>query len=403
MVIRRGRSFTGVLGSFLGWSHTFSIAVVATILLAISTYSESFESARLTVLLLVLLFVHSIRFPRLMLSREVSFYAFFVAYNCIEMLWTQDRSLAMNTLVPALNFLLILVLYSSLAAYHSLHATLAGSLAGLVIGAALYTLTVGFPLNVPPNFSYNAIAGMYLFGLVVAVMISSLTGSRWLLLPIQVLLMMMVVATTSIKTNLGVLLGVTASACVYFKRFVRVLGRNIILLAALAGLLTYLVLSNEQVSGILERGFSRVSVGLEVLQSREDRPGYSGFNYRTAWEREGLSGWVQNPIFGYGVEAFRAEVGITSHSTPIDLLYNSGLIGFLLFYSLFFLVLRRLYRLRHADIGSMGTVIFGALVCYGFITLSATMHYNSFLGAFFALSSQILEGFARRRADAPRA
>lgn len=235
MAIRHSRSLTELIGSFLGWSHTFCLAALATLMLAISNFNEGFESARLTVVLGILLFVHAIRYPRWRISREAAFYSFFLAYMCLEMLWTQDRGLALNTLVPASNFLLILVLYSSLVAYHSLHAVLAGSLAGLLSGAALYTLTTGFPLAVPPDFSYNAIAGMYLFGLVVAVLFACHTGSRWLLLPIQVVLMMMVVATTSIKTNLGILLGAVAASFFYFRRFMRVIRRNLLILGLLAG------------------------------------------------------------------------------------------------------------------------------------------------------------------------
>jgi hypothetical protein len=396
MVVRESRSLTQLIGSFLGWSHTFGVAALATLMITVSTYSESVHVAKLTILLMMPLGIHAIRYPRLLLTRDLGMYACFFAYMCVEMLWTQDWDLALNTLIPSLNFLLVMVLFSSLAAYHSMRAVLAGTLFGLLAGAALYTLTVGFPFSVPPDFSYNAIAEIYLFGLIMTLLFACYIGSRWLLLPIQILLMMLIVATTSIKTNLGVLLGVLAASLFYFRHFARLLARNVILIVALAGSLSFLILSNDKLLDILDRGFSRVSIGLEVLQAREDRPGYAGFNYRTAWEREGLAGWMQNPVFGYGVEGFRAEVGITSHSTPVDLLYNSGVIGFILFYSLFVLIILRLLRVRRADTSTLGVVTFGALVCYAFITLSATIYYNCFFAAFFALSAQLLERHVKR-------
>jgi len=152
-------------------------------------------------------------------------------------------------------------------------------------------------------------------------------------------------------------------------------------------------MSNDDLQKVLERGVTRVSIGLSVLQSREDQPGYTAFQYRTIWEREGLSGWLENPVFGYGVEAFRYEFGITSHSTPIDLLYNSGLIGVMLFYGTFGSLAQRLWRVRGVNTRSMGAVIFGTLVCYAFITLSAAMYTNTYLAAFFGLSSQILRRY----------
>jgi O-antigen ligase len=395
IIIRRRRSAVELAGSFAGWSYSFGLAALATFVLASSTYNESIEE-RATVILMELLVVHGLRFRRVLLTRELGIYACFVGYMLLELFWTDDRALALNTLVPALNFVLILILFSSLAAYHNLQAVLTGTLCGLLGGAVVYTLTQGFPFSIPLDFSYNAIAGMYLFGLIVAVMLSCYTGSRFILLPIQVILLLLVVATTSIKTNLGILLGVTAASVVYFRRFLGVLRRNLIALALLAAALGFVIVSNAKLMEILQRGFSRVSIGLDVLQAREDRPGYTGFQHRTVWQTEGLSGWVQNPLFGYGVESFRSQFGITSHSTPVDLLFNSGLIGFTLFYGLFASIALRLLRVRYADTGAMGTVIFAALVCYLFITLSAIMHYNNFLAAFFALSAQLLAGYAQR-------
>jgi hypothetical protein len=313
----------------------------------------------------------------------------------VELLWTPDIELAANTLVPAVNFTLLLIIFSTLGAYHSVRTTLSGSLCGLLCGAALYTLTQGFPFSIPEEFSYNAIAGMYLFGLVLAVMLSCYVRWRVLLVPVQTLLWLLIVATTSIKTNLGIAIGILATCVVYSRRFFAVLRRNLLILAIVVATLVGTVVSNDRLQEILNRGFSRVQVGVSVLQAREDQPGYTGFQYRSTWEKEGLGGWLQNPVFGYGVEAFRNDVGITSHSTPVDLLYNSGLIGLGLFYSLFLSLALRLLGLRFTDIGPVEAVIFGALVCYGFITLSATLHYNPYLGAFFGLSSQILARYDR--------
>jgi hypothetical protein len=395
IIIPRRRSAAELAGGIAGWCHSFGLAAMATVVLALSPFSESFGK-RLNVTVLVLLVVHGLRFFRLMLTRELGIYACFFAYMLLELLWTDDIALAINTLAPALNFVLILLLFSSLGAYHDLHAVLTGTLCGLLGGAVIYTITQGFPFSIPPDFSYNAIAGMYLFGLVVAVMLSCYTGSRLILLPVQVILLLLVVATTSIKTNLGIAVGLAAASVVYFKRFFGALWRNVIALAFLGAALGFAIVSNEKLMEILQRGFTRISLGLEVLQAREDRPGYSAFQTRTVWENEGLNGWVQNPVFGYGVEAFRSQFGITSHSTPIDLLFNSGLIGFTLFYGLFASMAARLLRVRYADTSAMNIVIFGTLVCYLFITLSSVMHYNGFLAAFFALSVQLLDRYGTR-------
>lgn len=383
-------SFGATAGRWLELTYTFAFSAAIAVAVTLDTYSESARVARLTAFLVFMLSVEALAFRRLRFTRELGLYSVFVAYMLIELLWTPDLALAANTLIPALNFTLLLIVFSTLGAYHSVRMVLAGSLFGLLCGAVLYTATQGFPFSIPDDFSYNAIAGMYLFGLVLAVMLSCYVRWRLALLPVQTLLWLLIVATTSIKTNLGIALGVAATCALYSRRFLAVLRRNFLLLAVLAVILVGAVLSNEQLQEILDRGFTRIEVGVSVLQAREDQPGYTGFQYRSTWESEGLGGWLQNPVFGYGVEAFRNDFGITSHSTPVDLLYNSGLIGLGLFYALFLSLVLRLLELRSTDVGPVEAVIFGALVCYGFITLSAPMHYNSYLGVFLGLSSQVL-------------
>jgi hypothetical protein len=166
--------------------------------------------------------------------------------------------------------------------------------------------------------------------------------------------------------------------------------RNFVALCALASLLVYLILSQEALLERVQGGFDRVSQGVEVLERREDVAGHTSFGDRTDWKNEGIKGWMRSPLFGNGVEAFRADVGITSHSTPIDLLYNTGVIGLAAFYAIFALVLLHLWQVRGVDLGSLPPLIFAGLVCYSFISLSSNMHYSAFLAIFFAISTGLL-------------
>jgi O-antigen ligase len=218
------------------------------------------------------------------------------------------------------------------------------------------------------------------------------------LLVVAVFLVAVGVATTSIKTNLGIAVGVVAAGVVNFRYGLSMLRRNALVLLAVTAALAYAVASNEVVVQSMQRGIDRVALGIEILYQREDLPGYSGFEKRSAWQEEGLKGWSQNPLFGHGVEAFRSRFGITSHATPVDLLYNSGLIGLVLFYGVLASVLRRLYEARQHVGQDLRVTILGALVCYLVISLAGTMHYNTFLAAFVALSSGLLDQYRERRA-----
>src|SRR6185437_14970017 len=126
------------------------------------TFVESFNPARIATVLIFLLLLHALRYRRILLGREVAVYSCLLGYMTLSALWTSGIKIANNTLLPGANFLLILILYGSLVMFHNLRAALAGILFGFLCGAASYTVFVGFPFVRPPDFAYNAIAGMYL-------------------------------------------------------------------------------------------------------------------------------------------------------------------------------------------------------------------------------------------------
>jgi hypothetical protein len=177
----------------------------------------------------------------------------------------------------------------------------------------------------------------------------------------------------------------------YVGNFLSLLRRNLILLIIFAAAIVYVVSSDTGLLEQVQAGLDRVSRGVEILKQREDLEGHTSFGERADWEARGIKGWAMSPLFGNGVEAFRTDYGITSHSTPIDLLYNFGVVGFVLFYSIFASMLLRLTTLRSKRLGSLPALIFAGIVCYVFITLSGTMHYNAFLAVFISVCVALLQ------------
>ncbi len=378
---------SGPLGRFA----SAALAAGAAFTLGVSGFSATFNTARFGVTLAVLLTVHLIRIPKIVFGREAALYSAFIGYLLIALLWTDDIPLAFNTILPAVNFLIALMLFGSLAALHDFRAVLAGLLCGFLAAAVLYTMWSGFPFSYPAEFSYNAIAGMYLFGLFVALLSLTFARLNAPYLAIAAVLMSLMVATTSIKTNLGIAAGAVAAGFFHLRQVGRMARRNALLLIVMAGILFYAIATNEIVTRSLERGFHRVSLGIEILQARENLQGYTSFEKRMLWMRDGLAGWAQNPLFGEGVEAFRSRFGLTSHSTAIDLLYNTGIIGFLLFYGVIASVLWRLHQTRHVAASGVRALVLGAMVCSLFISLSGNVHYGAVLAAIVALSVATLK------------
>jgi O-antigen ligase len=373
-----------------GLLSSFALAGSAGFALTATIFVESFHSARLAVVLAALVLFHLMRFQRVFVSREIILYAFFCLYMLIQLLWVPDLRLAMNTVVPAVSCLLTMIFFGSLIAYHDVRTVLAGILSGFLLGAAVYSFTTGFPFTYPSVFSYNAIASMYLFGLIITLLLGCFARSSAIFLVIAIVVLMHIVATTSIKNNLGILLGGVGASLVYFGDFAKSLRRNALSLFAFGTLLGYVLVTNSALMEILRRGVDRVIVGLKLLQAREDIPGYGGFGPRAEWQADGLSGWLQNPVFGYGPEAFRSQYGITSHSTYVDILYNSGLIGFFLYYVIFVSVALRLYSARHESRGNLFPLVAAGLICYLSISFSGIQHYSPTFVAFIAISAGLL-------------
>jgi hypothetical protein len=381
----------------------FMLSAAATIGPMINAIYESFNAARLGAFLVMLILLHLALHPRLALTRELMLYLFLFAYMALSLLWAPSIVYGINTLLPAANFVLLMILFGSLVAFHSLRSVLAGSFFGSLAAALFYGTTVGFPFVYPPEFSYNAIAAMYLTGLFFTLAYGWHTRSRLFPLIVSLLILVHIAATTSIKTNLGIVLGACASALIYSRNFLGMLRRNVLPLSILIAGLVFAIQSNQVLLEQVQNGFARVSRGVEILRQREDVVGGTSFGERSDWKNQGIKGWIQSPLFGNGVEAFRADNGVTSHSTPIDLLYNTGVIGFMVFYAIFVSLGLRLARFHGPDLGGLPALIFGGLVCYFFITLSGTMHYNSFMAIFFGVSVGLLGRYTVRPVRAPTA
>jgi hypothetical protein len=374
----------------LSTSSTFAVASVATFLVTSGVYGDLTHPGVVTFELLVLLAAHALGYLRLWVSRELLLNFAFVGYTLLSLAWTDNTRLAFITMPSIVNTTMVLIFFSALAAYHDLRALLFGMVVGFVIAAVMYSLTSGFPLAYPDDFSYNAIAGMYLFGLFIITLYGAYVGMLVLPLLAGAILLVLIAATTSIKTNLGAALGIATALLLYFKRSVKSVVIGLLVVATIGMAVAYVVVSNPELTEKVRNGFARVSLGVAVLTNREGDSGSTGLGNRKGWEKEGLKGWAATPVFGHGVEAFRGDFGITSHSTPIDLLYNSGLIGAGLFYSVFGSIALRLLQARNRQRRAVRARIAACLIAYLFISVSGIIYYDPFVATFIAVSAGVL-------------
>lgn len=374
----------------IGLSCSFLLGAAAVFAVTINVFGDLSHPTRITVELLALIGLQALRHLRFWVSRELLLNFAFLGYALLTLAWTDDINAAVATLPAMFNFILELLFFSSLIAYHDLRATLGGMFAGFLAAAAFYTLTEGFPFTYPEDFSYNTIAGMYLSGLFITMVNGAYRGWRLVPLALGAVFLTLIAATTSIKTNLGVWMGIFVSGMLYFRLSFRSAIRTLIVLALLGTGMAYYVASNPALTERVQSGFARVSSGIAVLTNRENDTGSTGLGTRQGWQKEGLKGWAATPVFGHGVEAFRSDFGITSHSTPIDLLYNAGMIGCGLFYAMLASIAWRLMQSRNRAWRSVRARISVCLIAYSFMSLSGILYYDPFVAIFISVSSGLL-------------
>ena len=385
-----------------GLLGTFTLAAASTFAILVTRYEDASHPTRIIAILLVLIAIHGMRHLRLWFSREVLLNLAFLGYSLLTLLWTENVKAAIETLPAFTTFSLALILFSSLAAYHDARALLCGVFAGFMAAAGLYSLSTGFPFSYPEDFSYNTIAGMYLFGIFITLACGAYFRMTILPIALAIVLLALLAATTSIKTNLGVALGIVGSSILYFKFSLNQVLRNTLVVAAIGSAVVYGVMSNQVLTDRVQDGFARISTGVAVLTNREGDSGGIGLGARENWKNEGLKGWVSNPVFGYGVEGFRSDFGITSHSTPVDLLYNSGLIGCTLFYGILASIAWRLLTARDTQQRNLRARMLIFLIAYSFMSLSGNIYYESLLAIFVGVSSGIMLRLEQTAAAAPK-
>jgi len=93
---------------------------------------------------------------------------------------------------------------------------------------------------------------------------------------------------------------------------------------------------------------------------------------------------------------------VTSHSTLVDLLYNNGIIGCALFYSIFLSIGLRLLRYPPHVSRATSATIMAALICFLSMSFSGNLFYHPLVGACLALSAAVLSRNDRRYVHVPR-
>lgn len=112
-----------------------------------------------------------------------------------------------------------------------------------------------------------------------------------------------------------------------------------------------------------------------------EESGDASFDTREEMIFSGIDLWLSSPLWGHGNEAFRvmSGFGTYSHSTPVELLSNYGIVGFVCYYLFYVQVFKRaraLARSQNHHLSVAGAWVILSLTCLTLWSLAAVCYYE---------------------------
>lgn len=152
-------------------------------------------------------------------------------------------------------------------------------------------------------------------------------------------------ALLSASKKIFIFLGVFFAVYLLFTNNPLKLFRNIIIIIVALAIVRYLIMNNEFLYNLIGH---RITIMFSTLNGAK-ADGSTGF--RISLLNWGLEWFKQRPLFGYGLDCFKYKLGSTyqtwagynayAHNNYIELLVDFGLVGTLIYYSLYIDILKK--------------------------------------------------------------
>lgn len=268
------------------------------------------------------------REPLIMLAASLGGYAL------ISVLWSMDVDVALSRAISlAVSMLATVVIWTGLHNGITLRPILYGSLVGAVINAslALLQLQSGDTLRASGlTGNPNSLAlQLSMAGLIVLAAASD--GKRWPM----VFTVAMVWVATIVSGSRKVIFLWPMLLILGGRRLFVWMRRSYAVIAAILFIMPLALMIVVSKRGRILHAMEDLYVVHRMIRFFEGRD-TSGAE-RIDMIREGLQLWVESPIWGHGIDQFRVLTVFDtySHNNYIELLANLGLVGLLLYYSIY--------------------------------------------------------------------
>ena len=279
------------------------------------------------------------------------FYILFAILALASFLYSYDTSL---TIIEFRHIIISILVFTSTYNFASSKkriVTLMNLYIVLLIFYAFYLFTYSNVFSLGARFhfeekSYNVIMLEFLMGVIFCFISATLTNKKLKYYVLSAFFVAIIIATGSVKgfiaTGFFIVLSfiptrIKVQRKFHFRISIRRIWQALIFIFIFGGSILFFV--NK---GFLDRGVSRSTATIMFLISNDiengERAAGSVHGFRTELTNYGIEFWKEHALFGAGINNYRYLIekryGLStySHSTPIELLVGTGLVGFFLYF-----------------------------------------------------------------------
>lgn len=332
-----------------------------------------------------------------------SSYAIFAFLALLSILWSQDQGFAFSRsrsiLLIAINLFFIANIIKDYEVHeYAFHGVIFGMALNFLI--AFGVLSIGWESMEGWRFQgttvkSNVLANICVFSVACSLFFISNRGFIYKIYGFSALIMSFyVVILTASKKGLGGALLIVFMYIIFKKNaFKSVITSSIIIIFGLFFInmldLQSRILSSSafDIGYLSDRFIERIIAFVDTLTGNSVIDGST--SARIELVDMAINLWLERPILGYGVGGFQQIHGAYAHNNWVDILANHGLIGFIIYYSIYIRYLIRFKRYNsNSDFGYLFLVFLLTLIISEF----AIVTYTSKTLMLFILISSLMVG-----------
>lgn len=132
----------------------------------------------------------------------------------------------------------------------------------------------------------------------------------------------------------------------------------------------------------IQNNFTKIVNRFSALDTQlESTSNFGSTGRRRHFIELGWNYFMHRPVFGHGIDNFRVYQGTYSHNNYVELLFGLGFIGFLLYYSIYFFVLKKILNMKNKNLKIMLSMVIINMLLVDIAVVS----YGSKLGMYVLL------------------